>query len=160
MRYIGVSSFPVEQMREAGQAGWIDAHQICYNLLWRYPSLLQGLLTGDMPRRPRFSSGDPRPATVYYDAGVWPWVWQAIEEMKAIASSAGRPLSQLALRWMLEGGFVASVLAGSRSWAHLKNNRTALDGVVEPGALEGLKEASDTVHRHIPRAGNIFKHYP
>jgi len=80
--------------------------------------------------------------------------------MKAIASSAGRQLSQLALRWMLEGGFVASVLAGSRSRAHLKSNRTALDGVVEPGALEGLKEASDTVHRHIPRAGNIFKHYP
>jgi aryl-alcohol dehydrogenase-like predicted oxidoreductase len=148
------------QMREAGQAGWIDAHQICYNLLWRYPSLLQGLLTGDMPRRPRFSSGDPRLATVYYDAGVWPWVWQAIEEMKAIASSAGRPLSQLALRWILEGGFVASILTGSRSRAHFESNCAALDGVGEPGMLEGLKEASDTVHRHISRAGSIFKYYP
>jgi aryl-alcohol dehydrogenase-like predicted oxidoreductase len=113
-----------------------------------------------MRREPRFSSGDPRPATVYYDAGVWPWVWQAIEEMKAIASSAGRPLSELALGWMLEGGFVASVLAGSRSRAHFESNRTALDGVVEPGVLEGLKEASDTVHRHISWAGSNFKYYP
>ena len=74
IRFIGVSNFSVQQMRDASRAGRIDAHQLCYNLLWRFPeedvipwcrenrivlvsysSLAQGLLSGAMPREPRFA---------------------------------------------------------------------------------------------------------
>jgi myo-inositol catabolism protein IolS len=37
IRFIGVSNFGVKEMENASQGGRIDAHQLCYNLLWRYP---------------------------------------------------------------------------------------------------------------------------
>ena len=70
IRFIGVSNFSVTNMENASQGGRIDAHQLCYNLLWRYPeteiipwcsahgvalvtysSIAQGLLS-DTPRAP------------------------------------------------------------------------------------------------------------
>lgn len=33
---IGVSNFSVEQMQQVAEVGTIDAHQLCYNLLWRF----------------------------------------------------------------------------------------------------------------------------
>src|SRR5262245_56265899 len=33
---IGVSNFSVEQMRQVGEVGQINAHQLCYNLFWRF----------------------------------------------------------------------------------------------------------------------------
>ena len=179
IRYIGVSNFTVRQMRDASRAGRIDAHQLCYNLLWRFPeedvipycrenrialvtysSLAQGLLSGSMPREPRFAPGDPRPSTVYYDPDVWPHVRDGIDELAAIARKAGRPLSHLALRWLTDSGAIASVLVGSRSRDHLAGNLAAFEGSMDPSAMRLLDEASKRIHRHIPRIGNIFKHYP
>jgi aryl-alcohol dehydrogenase-like predicted oxidoreductase len=179
IRYIGVSNFTVRQMRDASRAGRIDAHQLCYNLLWRFPeedvipycrenrialvtysSLAQGLLSGSMPREPRFAPGDPRPSTVYYDPDVWPHVRDGIDELAAIARKAGRPLSHLARRWLTDSGAIASVLVGSRSRDHLAGNLAAFEGSMDPSAMRLLDEASKRIHRHIPRIGNIFKHYP
>ncbi len=179
IRFIGVSNFSVQQMRDASRAGRIDAHQLCYNLLWRFPeedvipycrenrivlvsysSLAQGLLSGAMPREPRFAPGDPRPATVYYDPEVWPHVRDGVDELALIARKAGRPLSHLALRWLTDSGGIASVLVGSRSREHLAGNLAAFDGAVDPSAMRLLDEASRRIHRHIPRIGNIFKHDP
>jgi myo-inositol catabolism protein IolS len=179
VRYIGVSNFSVQQMRDASRAGRIDAHQLCYNLLWRFPeedvipycrengivlvtysSLAQGLLSGTMPREPRFAPGDPRPATVYYEPEVWPHMRDGIEELALIARKAGRPLPHLALRWLTDSGAIASVLVGSRSRDHLAGNLAAFDGTVDPSAMRLLDEASRRIHHHIPRIGNIFKYYP
>jgi aryl-alcohol dehydrogenase-like predicted oxidoreductase len=179
VRYVGVSNFSVEEMRAASRAGRIDAHQLCYNLLWRFPeeevipfcretgiavvtysSLAQGLLSGTMPREPRFAPGDPRPSTVYYQEGVWPHVRDGLEELAAIAAEAGRPLAHLALRWIVREGRVASVLVGSRSRMHLESNIAAFDGEVDPSVIQSLDEASRRIHRHIPPVGNIFRYYP
>jgi myo-inositol catabolism protein IolS len=179
VRYVGVSNFSVKDMREASRAGRIDAHQLCYNLLWRYPeedvipycrenrialitysSLAQGLLGGAVPREPSFAPGDPRPDTVYYEPAVWPHVRDGVAEMEAIAAEAGRPLAHLALRWLLDSGFVASVLVGSRCRAHLESNLAALEGGLSASVMRRLDEASRRICLHIPRVGNIFKFYP
>jgi myo-inositol catabolism protein IolS len=179
VRYIGVSNFSAAQMRDASRGGRIDAHQIGYNLLWRYPeeevipycrengivlvsysSLAQGLLSGTMPREPTFAPGDPRPATVYYEREVWPHVRDGIEELAAIAREAGRPLPHLALRWLTETGGIASVLVGSRSREHLAANLAAFHGTVDAAVLRRLDEASRSICRHIPNVGNMFKYYP
>lgn len=179
VRYLGVSNFSVDQMRDASRAGRIDAHQLGYNLLWRYPeedvipycrengivlvtysSLAQGLLSGAMPREPTFAPGDPRPATVYYEPGVWPHVRDGVEELAAIARESGRPLAHLALRWLTDAVGIASVLVGSRSREHLAANLAAFEGTVDPAVLRRLDDASRSICRHIPRVGNIFKYYP
>ena len=80
--------------------------------------------------------------------------------MAAIAAEARRPFAHLALRWLVDWGLVASVLVGSRSAAHLTSNLAAFQGVAAPSVIDRLNRASRKVHRHIPRVGNIFKHYP
>jgi myo-inositol catabolism protein IolS len=179
VRYIGVSNFSVKQMRDASRAGHIDVHQLCYNLLWRYPeedvipycrengvtlvsysSLAQGLLSGAVSREPKFAPGDPRPSTVYYQPEVWPHVRDGVAELEAIAAEAGRPLAHFALRWLIDSGWVASVLVGSRSRAHLASNLAAFERPLDPALMRRLAEASTRIHRHIPRVGNIFKYYP
>ena len=75
IRAAGVSNFSVAQMREVQEAGRIDAHQLGYNLIWRYAeddlipfcaehdiavvtysTLAHGILTGKFGRDP----GPPR----------------------------------------------------------------------------------------------------
>ena len=179
IRLIGVSNFSVKDMAQASEAGRIDAHQLCYNLLWRYPegdvipycrqkrielitysSLAQGLLTGTIGPEPRFAQGDPRPATVYYQSDVWPHVWEGLQELLAIASETGRPLAHLALRWITDSGRIRAVLVGSRSASHLAQNLAALDGEIAPSLMGRLDEVSAKIQRHIPPVGNIFKYYP
>jgi myo-inositol catabolism protein IolS len=179
VRYVGVSNFSVRQMQDASRAGRIDVHQLCYNLLWRFPeedvipycrqnrialvtysSLAQGLLSGTMPREPHFAPGDPRPTTVYYQQDVWPHVRDGVEELRRIATGAGRPLAHLALRWLVDSGCIASVLVGSRSRDHLASNLAAFDGPVDAAVMRRLDETSRMIQRHIPPVGNIFKYYP
>ena len=71
IRAVGVSNFSVDQMAQVATVGRIDAHQLCYNLVWRfaeravipycreqqiavttYSSVAQGVLTGKFPRHP------------------------------------------------------------------------------------------------------------
>lgn len=179
VRYVGVSNFSVKQMQDASRAGRIDVHQLCYNLLWRFPeedvipycrqnrialvtysSLAQGLLSGSMPREPRFAPGDPRPETVYYQKDVWPHVRDGVEELGRIAAEAGRPLAHLALQWLVDSGWISSVLVGSRSRAHLASNLAAFDDPVDAAVMRGFDEASRRIQLYIPRVGNIFKYYP
>ena len=75
VRAVGVSNFSVPDMEQTAQAGRIDAHQLGYNLIWRFPerdvipycvahniavvtysSIAQGVLTGKFPRQPQFGA--------------------------------------------------------------------------------------------------------
>ena len=80
IRAVGVSNFSVAQMREVQEVGTIDAHQLGYNLLWRYAeddlipfcrehgiavvtysTLAHGILTGKFARDPGPPRGRPAP---------------------------------------------------------------------------------------------------
>ena len=98
--------------------------------------------------------------TVFYQPDVWPHVRDGVQELEKIAAEANRPLAHLALRWLLDSGWISSVLVGSRSRAHLASNLAAFEGSVAPEVMRKLEEASARIHRHIPRVGNIFKFYP
>lgn len=178
IRLIGVSNFGVSEMENASQAGHIDAHQICYNLLWRYPenevipwcrehgvalvtysSIAQGLLS-DTPRSPlSFEKGDARRATLYYRPDVWPHVQTSVAAMRQAAGLQGTPLSTLAIRWVLGEG-VVSCLVGARSRAQLDQNAEAASGHNSLAVDDKLTRLSEEAMQQIPDAGNIFQFYP
>jgi aryl-alcohol dehydrogenase-like predicted oxidoreductase len=179
IRLIGVSNFSVTDMAMASEAGRIDAHQLCYNLLWRYPerevipwciahgvavvtfsSIAQGLLS-DTPRSPdTFEEGDARGKTLYYRSDVWPSVRDAAAAMRAAARSHSTSLSTLAIRWVLARPGIVSSLVGARSAGQIQSNVTAGGGSIEPAVAEELTRLSDEAMRHIPDVGNIFLFYP
>ena len=179
IRFIGVSNFTAADMENASQAGRIDACQLCYNLLWRYPekevvpwcrahgvamisysSIAQGLLS-DTPRSPTsFEAGDARGKTLYYREDVWPHVRQSVAAMRDAAARHGTPFSTLALRWVLGRPGIISSLVGARSREQLEKNAAAAAGRNPPQIDEELGRLSADAMRHIPDVGNIFNFYP
>jgi aryl-alcohol dehydrogenase-like predicted oxidoreductase len=179
IRLIGVSNFSVNDMAQASEAGQIDAHQLCYNLLWRYPerevipwciahgvavvtfsSIAQGLLS-DTPRSPdTFEEGDARGQTLYYRPDVWPFARDAAAAMREVARKSSTSLSTLAIRWVLGRPGVVSSLVGARSAGQIQSNVTAGSGTNLPAVEEELTRLSDEAMRHIPDEGNIFLFHP
>lgn len=179
VRAIGVSNFSAAQMAEVAQAGTIDAHQICYNLLWRfaeadvlpycrehgiavvtYSSIAQGVLTGKFPRHPQLKSVDQRGRTVHFDAEVWPHVYAAVEELKEVAAASGRDLTHLAIRWVLAQPGISAVVVGARTPQQVEDNVQALEGEIAPEVYARMTAISDAVMPAIPNTGNPYRYYP
>lgn len=176
---IGVSNFSVEQMEQVSEVGQIDAHQFCYNLFWRFPerdiipycrengiavvtysSIAQGALTGKFPRQPQFREGDQRSKVVFFHPNVWPFLYEAVEELKQLAAECGRTLTHLAIRWALEQPGVTSVLVGARDATQMQDNAAALEGDMPQNILDTITAVSDRVLPHVPNVGHIFNYRP
>ena len=179
LRCIGVSNFNTEQMAQVSEVGTIDAHQLCYNLFWRwaerdiipwcvahdvavvtYSSIAQGILTGKFPREPQFREGDQRANTVFFAPEVWPHVYAGVEDLKALSSECGRSLTHLAIRWVLEQAGIASELVGARDDQQLRDNAGALAGEIAPEVFARMTAVSEEVMARMPDVGNIFRFYP
>lgn len=176
IRYIGVSNFFPHQMDQVREVGTIDVHQVCYNLLWRYPekdiipycrqhgirivtysSIAQGILTGKFPRHPEFAEGDQRPRTLPFRDDVWPHLYRATEQLRPLCEKTGRSMTHLAIRWVISRGFVDSALVGARNEEQLRDNVAALDGEIDPEIFEEMTSISDEAIGHLPEdEWNIF----
>lgn len=178
-KQLGVSNFSVEQMKQAMEVGTIDAHQLCYSLVWRfdegdiipfciennidlvtYSSLGQGILTGKFPKDPKFEGDDVRQGTTLFKEDVWPHIYEGVEEMKVVAEEAGRPLADLAIQWVAKQAGVASVLVGARNADQVERNAVAMDGEIAAEYLDKLTDISNRTIEKIPDSGNIFQYYP
>jgi aryl-alcohol dehydrogenase-like predicted oxidoreductase len=176
---IGVSNFSVEQMAHVSEVGHIDAHQLCYNLFWRFPerdiipwcaqngtavvtysSIAQGILTGKFPREPKFKEGDDRGGNVLFKPENWPFVYEGVEKLKALSAECGRSLTHLAIRWVIEQAGITSELVGARDAKQMTDNAAALDGDIAADVFAKMTAISDEVMSHIPDVGNMFGFYP
>jgi aryl-alcohol dehydrogenase-like predicted oxidoreductase len=176
---IGVSNFSVEQMAQLAEVGRIDAHQLGYNLFWRYAeqdvipycrehgiavitysSIAQGILTGKFPRDFKPQAGDQRADIVLFEPEVWPHIYTGVERFKAIAQEVDRPLAHLAVRWVLHQPGITSALVGARTVPQVEQNVQAMTGAIPPTVFERLTEISDDVIKNIPDVGNMYRYYP
>ncbi|MFC1975090.1 aldo/keto reductase [Chloroflexota bacterium] len=179
IKAVGVSNFSVEQMAQVAEVGQIDAHQLCYSLLWRfaeqeimpycrehgiavvtYSSIAQGVLTGKFPRQPKLEPDDLRANTVHFDPAVWPHVYEAVEELKVLAQEVKRPLTHLAIRWVLHQEDVNTALVGARKPEQVTRNVEALAGEIPARVFEKMTEISNAAIKHIPDTGNMYRYYP
>jgi aryl-alcohol dehydrogenase-like predicted oxidoreductase len=179
IRATGVSNFSVAQMREVQEVGRIDAHQLGYNLIWRYAeddlipfcaehdiavvtysTLAHGILTGKFARTPDLREGDQRHRILPFRADIWPHVHEGVEKLKAIAAELDRPLMHLAIRWNLARPGITSVVAGARNKAQAEANAQALSGAIAPDVFDRMTAISDAIVAHVPNEGNLFNHHP
>jgi len=172
---VGVSNFSVADMRQVGEAGRIDAHQLGYNLLWRfaeadviphciahgiavvcYSALAHGILSGKFPRVLNFPPEDQRNTVLPFRADIWPEVYAGVEKLKAIAAAENRPLMHLALRWILHQPGITAVVFGGRNAAQAAANAGALAGDIPDDVFTRMTAISDEVVRHMPHENNLF----
>ncbi len=179
VRAVGVSNFSVDQMRQVQEVGTIEAHQLGYNLLWRYPendvipfcaengiavvaysTLAHGILTGKFEMTPVLADRDQRHNILPFRADVWPHVYEGVEKLKAIAGELRRPLMHLAIRWSLARPGITLVIFGARNREQAEANVQALAGVIPDSVFDRMTAISDEIVAHVPNVGNLFNHYP
>lgn len=179
VRAVGVSNFSVKQMRQVQEVGTLEAHQLGYNLLWRYAeseiipfciehniavvtysSIAHGILTGKFGRNPDLAPGDQRHTILPFRADIWPYVYEGVEQLKAIAGELNRPLMHLAIRWVLAQKGITAVLVGARNRLQSEANAGALAGAISDDIFERMTAISDEIVTHVPDVGNLFNHYP
>lgn len=176
---IGVSNFSVEQMEQVRQVGTINAHQLYYHVLWRraehelipycrahniavttYSSLAHGILTGKFPRELHIGAGDHRSEIFLFRPDIWSHIYEAVEQLKVLASEVGRPLPQLAIRWVLQQLGITSALVGARNAVQARQNAEALTGDIPGEIFQRMSGISDELAKYLPGTGNVYFYDP
>ena len=144
--YIGLSKYPPALFNRACTL-LAEAHVPCllhqlrYNLLDRsceagqlpaaraqgtgsivFSPLAQGMLTGKYLNSPVLPAGSraERSDSIFLDADKVAADARRVAELQAVATESGLPLTQLALRWLLQRNEVTSVLIGARTVQQLE----------------------------------------
>ncbi|WP_336774835.1 aldo/keto reductase [Paenibacillus sp. MMO-58] len=145
IRSIGVSNFSVHQLVAAQSVASVVSLQSPYNLLQRqveyaelpysekqqlgfipYSPLAQGLLTGKFSAVTKFRDDDIRSyGNHLYKRGQFEGNVLKVELLQGIARSIGKPLSQIAINWLLYNKAVTTVIAGAKTALQVQENAAA-----------------------------------
>jgi aryl-alcohol dehydrogenase-like predicted oxidoreductase len=104
--------------------------------------------------------GDQRRDLLLFRENVWPNVFHATEQFKAVAERVGVHLIHLAVRWLLHQPGVTSVLVGVRNAQQVVFNAQALRCDIPDSVFDELTAINDAVKLLIPDEGNPFGYHP
>lgn len=159
VRFVGVSNFTLEQVREYAAFGPLHAQQVGYNLFDRrierellprcvemgvgvmtFGSLCHGLLSGAWTAETSFSAEDWRSTGDVFGlplltAENFGRNIRVTDELRELARETGHTLAQLALAWVLNSDNVAVALVGMRSIAEVEENVKAAQWRLSPAEL-------------------------
>jgi aryl-alcohol dehydrogenase-like predicted oxidoreductase len=185
IRFIGLSNFGAEQLRQAAATGVkIAANQLCYNLLSRaiefeilpecqrlgigviaYMPLQQGLLSGKYPSaeeippvrmRTRHFNGN-RPLSRHGEPGAEAEVFTLIEALREISTKIQAPVSKIALNWVAHQAGIACTLTGVRTREQLAE--AAAGGSFDPGrdVLQQISNLSEDLKQKLGPNADYFQ---
>ena len=164
--YVGISDTPAWKVAQANTLaqlrGWsaFVALQCEYNLIERTPErdllpmahdlrlgvmpwspLASGILTGKYASDAKAENGERKRAAMV-EGRLTPRVDKILASLRAVANEIGRPLAQVALRWVAERPGVDSVLLGARTVSQLADNLACTEVRLAREQLAVLDEAS------------------
>ncbi len=176
-RYVGVSNFAGWHLMRAEMAAALHGYerfvslQPQYSLIERrleheigpaaqalvlglipWGPLAQGLLTGKYDR-----SGPPAGTRIAEAEANWveAWErrneernWRIVDAAREVADEAGRPMSQVALNWLLAQPGVAAPIVGARRVEQLEQNLGAVDWRLPPEQIARLDAVSTPLPVH------------
>lgn len=87
-----------------------------------YSPLFQGLLTDHFKAKQQFDAHDVRSANPKLNGELFQTFYQMREKLLAFAAKIGKPLSQIAINWLIEQPEVTSVICGAQTIAHIEEN--------------------------------------
>ena len=146
IRYVGVSNFTAEQIKEAEQYIQIDVQQPLYSMVDRgfedlmswgydrgidsmtYGSMGAGILSGKIRSMPSLEKNDLR--LTFYDTYKEPKfskIMELLKVMDSIADGHNVPVGQVALNWSTQKEYVGTALVGVRSIEHADENCKTFD---------------------------------
>lgn len=150
IRHIGVSNFPVDLAKKAMMYGEVVSQQCLYNMFDRneevyhveqlgyltekeilpfcrennlaffpYSPLSQGMLTDtDL----EFSDNDVRTYNPNFKDGKYEKRLSVLKKLREIAGRLNKPLSQIAINWLIDNPVITSVICGALNAAQAREN--------------------------------------
>lgn len=159
IRYIGVSNFSVEQIREAAQCGPVQSSQPRYNLLFRqsegdilptcvelgigsivYSVMAKGMLAGKYKPGHEFPPDDERHYWPHFKGELFERIYAVTEHLKDWARGKGRDIVQLAIAWPLSNPAVTSSIVGGRTPQQVAHDAQAADWILTDSDLKEIDE--------------------
>jgi myo-inositol catabolism protein IolS len=161
IRWIGVSNFTADQLREALTVTSIEAVQVQFSLAVRDPayellpmlrktpvtlvtwgSLAQGLLSGKYHKDSHFADNDTRHRQANFQGAKFEGNLRIVETLKKIAQRIGRTPAQVAIRWLLDTPGVGCVLVGAKRPDQIEENASAVGWSLSPSDYRELESLS------------------
>ena len=163
-RFVGVSNFTLDQVRDYSKYGLLHAQQVGYNIFDRriesemlpqcvdmglgvmtFGALCHGLLSGAWSAETTFPEEDWRSKG---DVFGLPLLTKenfaknigVTEHLRGFAKESDHTLAQLALSWVLHNKRVSVALAGMRSVAEVEENVKAADWLLSAADMSKLAE--------------------
>ncbi len=167
IRYVGVSNYNVQQMREFMQVCPLTSLQPIYNMIDReaeqdlfpfcqehgigvlaYSPMASGLLTGKFTKDLHLPAGDHRLKDRHFQGEAFTNSLRMIDELKPVAASLNLTLPQLAIAWVLQNPAVTAALAGVRRPRQIQDTSAAAGVKLSP-------EVMDRIHSILTRQATV-----
>jgi aryl-alcohol dehydrogenase-like predicted oxidoreductase len=165
IRAAGVSNYSAEQVEEALKTVNIMTNQVPYSMVQRdiekkevphalkynigiiaYSPLQRGILTGKIKPDHKFSEGDTRAASIYYQPENIKRINGMLDRIRPIADKHNATLSQLVINWTAHRPAVACVLVGARDEKQVIDNAKALSFKLTEEEIKHINKEVDSLH--------------
>ncbi|MGL5950684.1 MAG: aldo/keto reductase [Cetobacterium sp.] len=103
-----------------------------------YSPIMQGLLTGAFKRENNFDENDDRAKNPKLNGELYIKYYNAVEELKEIAKRLGKPLSQLAINWLIAQPEVGPVICGAQTPDQILENIGSCTWTLDASTLEEI----------------------
>lgn len=105
-----------------------------------YSPLMQGLLTGEFKKENNFDSSDDRSKNPKLNGERFIKYYDCVEELKEIAKEIGKPLSQLAINWLINQEEIGPVICGAQIPEHIEENVKSTEWNLDIQYLDKIEE--------------------
>ena len=145
IRYIGVSNYSVDQMKESLNYGQIISLQPMYSMLERdiekeslpfcvendigiicYSPLASGVLTGKYDENTKFQDWRGQGIIGNFTGDVYVSHIKKVKNLKKIAQKHDKTLAQLAINWLLHQKGVTTAIVGVKNPDHVEQNMSSV----------------------------------
>jgi aryl-alcohol dehydrogenase-like predicted oxidoreductase len=132
--------------RKRGESMFRAARE-CGMVCMAYGTLAQGLLTGNYCESSVFESNDRRSRLPQFTRNHWQKNKLVLQVITDISQRNQKTFSQIAIRWVLDSGYVDTAIVGAKSPRQVEDNAGALNWQLLPEDLQSLEMASSvTLH--------------
>jgi aryl-alcohol dehydrogenase-like predicted oxidoreductase len=107
---------------EADTLPWCVAHNVSVMVYW---PLMKGLLAGKLSRDHVFAPGDGRAKYPMFQGQEWQKTHDLIDELREIATEAGRTVAQLVINWTIHQPGISVALCGAKRPDQIEENAGA-----------------------------------
>jgi aryl-alcohol dehydrogenase-like predicted oxidoreductase len=139
-------SIPLEYRTEAETLPYCRAHGMAF---FPYSPLFQGLLTDHFKAQGQFDAQDVRASNPKLNPPLFQTYYAIRAELLAFSAQIGRPLSQVAINWLIEQPEVTSVICGAQSISQIEENAASTSWTLTADMLEEIERILRPYHEII-----------